>query len=231
MGKLDSIGLIETVGLAAGIECADAAVKSANVKLIGYELSRGGGMVTIKISGNVSAVQAAVAAGIVAAAKVGEVVSKKIIPRPHPDLEKIVFSEETVTDTQAKEDKRDNEPEESVTEPDHEIAEDNEGLTENNIIEETDPVLPETDLSKDNELETFKDQNEMIEEPKEAAETKEADKVTVAEENIEVEVIKKVEEASETKKTATCNICNDPQCLRQKGEPRSNCVHYRDDEK
>ena len=55
-----SLGLIETEGLAAGIEAADAAVKSANVELIGYELTKGGGWTTVKIQGDVGAVKAAV---------------------------------------------------------------------------------------------------------------------------------------------------------------------------
>ena len=61
-----SLGLIETQGLAAGIEAADAAVKSANVELVGYELTKGGGWTTIKILGDVGAVKAAVDAARIA---------------------------------------------------------------------------------------------------------------------------------------------------------------------
>ncbi|PWC19028.1 BMC domain-containing protein [Brenneria corticis] len=57
-----SLGLIETVGLVAAIEAADAAVKSANVNLVGYELAKGGGMVTVKLEGEVGAVNAAISA-------------------------------------------------------------------------------------------------------------------------------------------------------------------------
>ena len=64
-----SLGLIETQGLAAGIEAADAAVKSANVELVGYELTKGGGWTTIKILGDVGAVKAAVDAARIAAGK------------------------------------------------------------------------------------------------------------------------------------------------------------------
>ncbi|MBP2646176.1 MAG: hypothetical protein H6Q75_1616 [Firmicutes bacterium] len=46
----EGLGLVETIGLAAAVEAADAAVKSANVGLLGYELTRGGGMVTVKQS-------------------------------------------------------------------------------------------------------------------------------------------------------------------------------------
>ena len=85
-----SLGLIEIQGLAAGIEAADAAVKSANVELVGYELTKGGGWTTIKILGDVGAVKASVDAGAAAAANVGQVVSQHVIPRPHTDVEKIL---------------------------------------------------------------------------------------------------------------------------------------------
>ena len=91
-----ALGLIETVGLAAAVEAADAAVKSANVTLLGYELTKGGGMVMIKLEGDVGAVKAAVEAGSAAAEKVSQVFSKHIIPRPHDEVEKIVFTKETV---------------------------------------------------------------------------------------------------------------------------------------
>lgn len=91
-----SLGLIETQGLAGGIEAADAAVKSANVRLIGYELTKGGGWTTVKIEGDVGAVKAAVDAAKIAAAKVNRVVSTKVIPRPAGALDMLVFTKETV---------------------------------------------------------------------------------------------------------------------------------------
>lgn len=91
-----SLGLIETQGLAGGIEAADAAVKSANVELIGYELTKGGGWTTVKIQGDVGAVKAAVDAAKIAAAKVNRVVSTKVIPRPASALDMLVFTKETV---------------------------------------------------------------------------------------------------------------------------------------
>lgn len=91
-----SLGLIETQGLAGGIEAADAAVKSANVELIGYELTRGGGWTTVKIQGDVGAVKAAVDAAKIAAGKVCRVVSTKVIARPAQALDRMVWTEETV---------------------------------------------------------------------------------------------------------------------------------------
>lgn len=91
-----SLGLIETQGLAAAVEAADAAVKSANVKLVGYELTRGGGWTTVKIVGDVGAVKAAVQAASVAASKVNRIVSTHVIPRPSQSLETLVFNANTV---------------------------------------------------------------------------------------------------------------------------------------
>lgn len=91
-----ALGLIETVGLLAGIEAADAAVKSANVRLIGYEFAKGDGMTTIKVEGDVGAVKAAVSSAVAAASKVGSVYSSHVIPRPALGLEQMIFTKDTV---------------------------------------------------------------------------------------------------------------------------------------
>ena len=93
-----SLGLIETEGLAAGIEAADAAVKSANVELIGYELTKGGGWTTIKVQGDVGAVKAAVDAARMAANKVTRTVSTRVIARPAAGINMLVHTPETVGD-------------------------------------------------------------------------------------------------------------------------------------
>jgi|GEM_PF-5670951 microcompartment protein CcmL/EutN len=77
-----AMGFIETVGLVAAIAAADGALKSANVKLIGRENSRGDGMVTVKIAGDVGAVKAAISAAKAAVKPFGTVVSAQVIPRP-----------------------------------------------------------------------------------------------------------------------------------------------------
>lgn len=82
-----ALGTIETVGLTAAFEAADVACKSANVDLIGYELAKGGGFVTIKIEGQVGAVKAAIEAAEAAASKINRVVSVSVIPRPAKGLE------------------------------------------------------------------------------------------------------------------------------------------------
>ncbi|HBT49846.1 MAG: Microcompartments protein [Caldanaerobacter subterraneus] len=85
----EALGMIETRGLVAAIEAADAMVKAANVKLIGYE-KIGSGLVTVMVRGDVGATKAATDAGAAAARKVGEVISVHVIPRPHADVEKIL---------------------------------------------------------------------------------------------------------------------------------------------
>ncbi len=91
-----SLGLIEVVGLPAAIEAADAAVKSANVSLVGYELSKGGGMATVKVEGDVGAVRAAIDAAKTAASKVAGVVSVKVIARPSEQIAPLINSPDTV---------------------------------------------------------------------------------------------------------------------------------------
>src|SRR3981081_3921301 len=80
-----ALGMIETRGLVAAIEAADAMVKSANVELVG-KAQVGGGLITVIVRGDVGAVKAATDAGAMAAGRVGEVVSVHVIPRPHPEL-------------------------------------------------------------------------------------------------------------------------------------------------
>lgn len=96
-----SLGLIETVGLAAAIEAADAAIKSAHVTLIGYELTKGGGMVTVKFEGEIGAINAGVAAGVMAASKVGTVYAHKMIARTAQHIECMIYSADTLGITAA----------------------------------------------------------------------------------------------------------------------------------
>ncbi|AFN73345.1 microcompartments protein [Melioribacter roseus P3M-2] len=78
---LEALGIIETLGFTAAIQAADAAVKSANIRLAQW-VKVGGGRVSIIIRGDVAAVKAAVDAGVQAASNIGNVLSEVIIPRP-----------------------------------------------------------------------------------------------------------------------------------------------------
>ncbi|MDA9008532.1 BMC domain-containing protein [Alphaproteobacteria bacterium] len=84
-----ALGMIETRGLVASIEAADAMVKAASVTIVG-QTKAGGGLVSTLVRGEVGAVKAATDAGSIAANKVGEVVSVHVIPRPHDELEAIL---------------------------------------------------------------------------------------------------------------------------------------------
>ena len=84
-----ALGMIETRGLVASIEAADAMVKAASVTIVSQSKA-GGGLVATLVRGEVGAVKAATDAGATAANKVGEVVSVHVIARPHDELEAII---------------------------------------------------------------------------------------------------------------------------------------------
>ncbi len=85
----EALGMIETRGLVAAIEAADAMLKAANVVLVGTE-KIGSGLVSVMVRGDVGAVKAAVEAGGASAQRLGEIVATHVIPRPHSDVEKIL---------------------------------------------------------------------------------------------------------------------------------------------
>ncbi len=82
---MQALGMVECRGLVAMIEAADAMVKAANVRLVGYE-KIDAGLVTAIVRGEVGAVRAAVDAGAAAARRDGEVVATHVIPRPHAEV-------------------------------------------------------------------------------------------------------------------------------------------------
>jgi ethanolamine utilization protein EutM len=84
----EALGLVETRGLVGMIEAADAMVKAANVKFVGWQ-KVDAGLVTAIVRGDVAAVKAATDAGAAAACRVGELVGVHVIPRPVEDLEKV----------------------------------------------------------------------------------------------------------------------------------------------
>jgi ethanolamine utilization protein EutM len=85
----EALGMVETRGLVAAIEAADAMLKAANVTLVGTERI-GSGLVSVMVRGDVGAVKAAVESGASSASKLGELVATHVIPRPHTDVEKIL---------------------------------------------------------------------------------------------------------------------------------------------
>ncbi|MGG0795547.1 BMC domain-containing protein [Brevibacillus laterosporus] len=88
--KNQALGLVETKGLLGAMEAADAALKAANVTLIGFERLKKDGLVTVKVKGDVGAVQAAVDAGSAAARQLNCLFNSLVIARPHEETAKIV---------------------------------------------------------------------------------------------------------------------------------------------
>ena len=133
----NALGMIETKGLVGAIEAADTASKAADVKVIGYELTRGSGMVVVKMVGGVSAVKSAVEAASVAAEKITQIISKHVIARPSDELDKIINVEEKkekvveeIVIEEAQEETNDN------SEEQNEVIESNETDEVNEILEE-----------------------------------------------------------------------------------------------
>ena len=98
---MEALGMVECRGLVAMIEAADAMVKAANVRLVGYE-KIDAGLVTAIVRGEVGAVRSAVDAGAAAARRVGEVVSTHVIPRPHAEVDEGIPVLETGETTRKK---------------------------------------------------------------------------------------------------------------------------------
>jgi len=84
-----ALGMIETKGLVACIEAADAMVKAASVTLLNRR-AIGGGYMTVMVRGDVGAVRTALEAGAKAARRIGEVVSVRILPSPHLSVEDVL---------------------------------------------------------------------------------------------------------------------------------------------
>lgn len=84
-----ALGMIETRGLAASIEAADAMAKAASVSIVS-QAKTGGGLVITLVRGEVGAVKAATDAGAAAANKVGEVIAVHVIARPSEELDAVI---------------------------------------------------------------------------------------------------------------------------------------------
>jgi microcompartment protein CcmL/EutN len=77
----EALGLIETLGMVPAINGADAMLKAADVRLISYE-NVGSTLVTVMVKGDVAAVRASVEAGAAAAAAIGKLTARNVMPRP-----------------------------------------------------------------------------------------------------------------------------------------------------
>lgn len=132
---MKALGMIETHGLVAAIEAADAMVKAANVTLTCKE-QVGGGLVTVMVRGDVGAVKAATDAGAAAAERVGELISVHVIPRPHQEVE-------TILDGPDREPKTPSGGEEKLSSPKEEITDEVTGAEESESLKEEAPAKEE----------------------------------------------------------------------------------------
>lgn len=205
-----ALGLIETVGLAPAMEAADAMVKAANVKLVGYELSRGGGMVLVKIRGDVGAVKAAVSAGAAAASRVGKVVSTHVIPRPHYEIESLVNSEETRGGVR--------------------ITEFQPASGEKSLpIDGEEPGLPAVAEQIEIRVPVTENKTEAALEENVAVSPEDQDD---SQKNLGAPLPKVEQVPEDTGVDDTlCNLCGDPDCPRRKGDPHILCLHFSTGEK
>ncbi len=94
---MQALGLIETRGLIAAVESADAMLKAAEVTLL-EKTFVGGGLVSIVVTGDVAAVKAAVEAGSAAVKQINEalLVSKHVIPRPHEEINDLIVNTQNI---------------------------------------------------------------------------------------------------------------------------------------
>lgn len=97
-----ALGLVETKGLVGAIEAADAMVKTANVILVGKERTDPA-MITVKVVGDTAAVRSAVEAGAAAAQRVGQLISKLVIPRPAEGLKDLIYAKSSRTEQEVEE--------------------------------------------------------------------------------------------------------------------------------
>ena len=94
----DALGMIETRGLVGAITAADAALKTAQVQLVGTERVDPA-MITVSFAGDVAAVRAAVDAGAAAAEQIGELIAQHVIPRPHDEVRAMQDAEPASSNT------------------------------------------------------------------------------------------------------------------------------------
>ena len=175
--------------------------------MLGYELTNGFGWVTVKITGDVAAVQAAVNAGTAAASRVGRVVSQKVIPRPHQELEKLIDTPATVNAEKSKPvaDKTSQGP------PNHEepapIIETEGESDENQTPPVADGEAVPDEYPPASEADVDEAQAELVPPDDIKGESEDGDQV---EGNPSADNEPTAADEPEVPKKATCNICNDP---------------------
>lgn len=201
-----ALGLIEAVGLPVAIEAADAALKAANVTLIGYEKTKGMGYIVVKLRGDVGAVKAAVEAGVASASRVGKVFSHHVIPRPHENTELLISQVDRGPGQHRGMRQRELPPAEEVA----------------SQPEAAPAALPVEEAAK---------QPYAAQQPYAAPAPVEEAETTPVEEPAPAPVVdapaEPGEDAAASVQQVTCNLCNDPACRRQPGQLHRLCIHHK----
>lgn len=162
MEKGKAVAIVECKGLPTAIAFLDAALKSANVELLGLELAKGEGMVDVKLAGNVGAVKAATEAGIALANTIGGVLGQKIIPRPHENIECLLKNDYTMHSLKNQEKKSgNNDKSQSIKKSENKEVKEDESLSQEKSarkkeISEKDEISDQKGLDNQKTLEEIK---------------------------------------------------------------------------
>ena len=199
-----SLGLLEVRGLALAINTADAMAKCAAINIIGIDTARGGGWMTIKVTGDVASVQAAIATGAALAEQSKGLIAQKVLSRPDAKLLASMIPTEKPEPAPQDKASQEQEPEKEKTDAE---PEEQKPVTKLAPADQKEAHLEES-IPADNLLVAAEPpQDEKI-----------AEKSSSTESNSE-------EAKPEKPLIATCNLCQDPACPRKKGEPRIDCIH------
>lgn len=151
----ESLGLIEVSGLTTAIVVADTMAKTANIKILDIENTKGLGYITIKVCGDVGAVNAAVESGKQIAIENNALVSVKVIPRCSKDVESTFYPREEKKDDLTKESEKEknieNTPLENLKETSHKQEKNIKKVIKNNIDDKVIDKNLEIDNSKPKE--------------------------------------------------------------------------------
>jgi Carbon dioxide concentrating mechanism/carboxysome shell protein len=238
---MQALGFIEVVGKVAAIEAADTCLKSANVNLIGYELTNGA-LIAVKVEGDVGAVKSAIDAAKAKNIVQDKLVSTLVIPRPAQGIGSMVELEsakQVVYKTKVEDSEN--------------ISENEEEMEFSNKIENNDEVLDSDEINNKETLicDDMINENIFVSEKMDNRDnSKDAEVVQEISTVIDIGMIKsgkvkaEIENSNNTdnkdnelveenqlledKKEISCNLCHDPMCLRKRGQPKNLCMHYKD---
>ncbi len=211
-----SLGLLEVVGLALAIKAADTMAKAANITISGIERTKGSGWMLIAITGDVAAVNSALANGAELARRENGWVADRTIARPADALASWFNSNlPAAAQSESREDIADTDgtgipaaAKESAAESSAQAASD-------------DAEVIDAAPAAESSAQTTSDDAEVID----AAPAAESSAQTTSDDDVADAAAAVESPAAPPAVTATCNLCHDPACPRRKGEPRASCIH------